>query len=171
MADETSRSSVTIRRATPADARAIGAVFDAAVLHGWTHLHRVDQLVRMFPPEFWEETAVGFPPPDALLVAVDTASGELVGYTAVRSATGELFLLFVHPAFSGRGIGRALLDAAHDTLRLAGRQEAFLYTHERNVRALSVYAAAGYRPDGSTRESEVNGELIREVRLVASLTP
>jgi ribosomal protein S18 acetylase RimI-like enzyme len=63
----------------------------------------------------------------------------------------EMFLLFVDPAFAGRGIGRALLAAAHDILRAAGQTEAFLYTDERNVRARSVYAAAGYLPDGSVR--------------------
>jgi ribosomal-protein-alanine N-acetyltransferase len=80
-----------------------------------------------------------------------------------------MFLLFVHPGCAGRGIGRALLAAAHDALRAAGCAEAFLFVHEQNERALAVYAAAGYRPDGSDRGSDFRGTRIRELRLVRGL--
>jgi ribosomal protein S18 acetylase RimI-like enzyme len=106
-------------------------------------IDRIADMVPMFSPEFWDETAVGFPPPDALLVATSEASGDVVGYAAIRGRTGELFLLFVHPALGGRGIGRALLGAGHDALLAAGHHEVFLYTHKHNARALSVHAAAG----------------------------
>jgi hypothetical protein len=39
------------------------------------------------------------------------------------------------------------------SLRAAGCREVFLYTHEENERVLAVYQAAGYRSDGSVRES------------------
>jgi GNAT superfamily N-acetyltransferase len=77
-----------------------------------------------------------------------------------------MFLLFVDPVHAGRGVGRAMLDAAHDVLRDAGRTEAFLFTEERNTRARAVYAAAGYRPDGMVRESDPGGVSLRELRLV-----
>ena len=80
-----------------------------------------------------------------------------------------MFLLFVHPAHAGRGVGRTLLAAAHDALRDAGCREAFLFVHEQNERALGVYAAAGYRPDGSVRASDFRGTHVREVRLVKQL--
>lgn len=66
-------------------------------------------------------------------------------------------------------MGRALLDAAHEALRDAGCREAFLYTHEENERALAVYGAAGYRRDGSVRESDFRGLHLREPRLVKPL--
>src|SRR5580692_4699578 len=47
--------------------------------------------------------------------------------------------------------------AAHGALRAAGCSEAFLYTHEENERALTVYEAAGYRRDGSVWESDFRG--------------
>ena len=80
-----------------------------------------------------------------------------------------MFLLFVHPKHAGRRVGRALLDAAHGALRDAGCREAFLYTHEENERALAVYEAAGYRRDGSVRESDFRGVHLREPRLVKPL--
>ncbi|MGB6235935.1 MAG: GNAT family N-acetyltransferase, partial [Bradyrhizobium sp.] len=71
---------------------------------------------------------------------------------------------------AGSGVGRALLEAAHEVLRSAGCRKAFLYTHEQNQRAISVYEAAGYRRDGTVRESEFRGVHLREPRLVKVLT-
>ena len=63
----------------------------------------------------------------------------------------------------------ALLAAADEVLRSAGCREAFLYTHEQNERAIAVYEAAGYRRDGTVRESEFRGFHQREPRLVKAL--
>ncbi len=158
---------VQVRRATADDAQAIGAVFDAAVRAGWTYLGELAQKP-MFTPEDWDQLVADHAPPNVLLVATDQA-GRVLGYTAVHPDDGEMFLLFVHPAHGGRGVGRTLLNAAHDALRAAGCEQAFLFTHEQNERALAVYASAGYRFDGSVRESEFNGTAIRELRLVKQL--
>jgi ribosomal protein S18 acetylase RimI-like enzyme len=160
-------SAIQVRRAGRADAQAIGAVFDAAVRAGWTYLGElVDR--PMFTPADWDRLVADHAAPSVLLVAADQ-QGHVVGYAAAHPADGELFLLFVHPAYGGRGVGRALLDAAHDQLRVAGCRQAFLYTHERNERALAVYTSAGYQPDGSARESDFHGTPIRELRLVKQL--
>ena len=42
----------------------------------------------------------------------------------------------------------------------------FLYVHEEKRRAIAVYEAAGYRRDGSVRESDFRGVHLREPRLV-----
>jgi ribosomal protein S18 acetylase RimI-like enzyme len=160
-------SEFVVRRAVAQDAQAIGAVFDAAVRTGWTFLGDVAQRP-MFSAQDWEQLVRDHAPPDAILVATDAAHG-VIGYAAVHSEVGEMFLLFVDPAHAGRGVGRALLDAAHDVLRAAGRTEAFLFTEARNTRARAVYAAAGYRPDGTVRESELHGVPLRELRLVNTL--
>jgi ribosomal protein S18 acetylase RimI-like enzyme len=149
------------------DAPAIGAVFDAAVREGWTYLGDL-AAEPMFTPEDWEQLVSDHQPPNALLVAADETDG-LVGYSAAHPEDGEMFLLFVHPAHAGRGIGRALLNAAHDALRAAGCNEAYLFVHEQNERALAVYTNAGYRPDGSDRISDFRGTRIRELRLVKQL--
>src|SRR3954466_1303272 len=158
---------VRIRRATARAARAIGAVFDAAVRVNWTYLGELAQ-TPMFEPEEWDREIADHEPPNLLLVAAG-ATGAVLGFVAAHPADGELFLLFVHPAAAGRGIGRRLLDAAHDGLRDAGCREGFLYTHEQNERALAVYRAAGSRPDGTVRESVFRGTAIREPRLVKPL--
>jgi ribosomal protein S18 acetylase RimI-like enzyme len=158
---------ITLRPVVRSDAPAIGAVFDAAVRVSWSYLG--DLAARpMFTPQDWEQLVSDHQPPNTLLVAVDETDG-VVGYTAAHPEDAEMFLLFVHPAHAGRGIGRALLDAAHDALRAAGCTEAYLFVHEQNERALVVYAAAGYRPDGSDRVSDFRGTRIRELRLVKEL--
>lgn len=163
----TAAAAITLRPAAPADAMAIGAVFDAAVRAGWTYL---GDLVTepMFTPQDWDQLVADHLPPRVLLVAAGETDG-IVGYTAVHPEDGEMFLLFVHPAYAGRGVGRALLAAAHDALRAAGCRETFLFVHEQNERALAVYTAAGYRPDGSDRISDFRGTRVRELRLVKQL--
>jgi ribosomal protein S18 acetylase RimI-like enzyme len=160
-------SPISLRRAVPEDAPAIAAVFDAAVRASWGYL---GDLVAepMFTPADWEQLVADHAAPDVLVVAVDDDE-HVVGYAAVHRADGEMFLLFVHPAYGGRGIGRTLLAAAHDELREAGCDEAYLYVHEKNERALAVYAAAGYEPDGTDRISDFRGTEIRELRLVKQL--
>lgn len=162
-----SAEEITLRPAVHSDAPAIAAAFDAAVAVNWSYLG--DLAARpMFTAREWEQLVSGHQPPRALLVAVDDTDG-VVGYTAAHPEDGELFLLFVHPAHAGRGIGRALLGAAQDMLRAAGCPQAYLFVHEQNERAIAVYTAAGYRPDGTDRVSDFRGMRSRELRLVKPL--
>jgi ribosomal protein S18 acetylase RimI-like enzyme len=165
--DEPEVPGINLRRATAGDAQAIGAVFDTSVSVEWSYL---GEFVRkpMFSADDWDKLVADHAPPNVLLVATDETD-RVVGYAAVHPKDGEMFLLFVDPAHAGRGIGRMLLSAAHNALRAAGCNEAFLFTHEQNERALTVYASAGYRPDGSSRESDFHGIPIRELRLVKQL--
>lgn len=158
---------ITLRHAAPEDAPAIAAVFDAAVRTGWTYLGDL-AAEPMFTAQDWEQLVADHQSPNLLLVAVHETEG-VVGYTAVHPEDCEMFLLFVHPGHGRRGIGRALLAAAHNALRAAGCTEAHLFVHEQNERALAVYAAAGYRRDGSDRISDFRGTPIRELRLVNQL--
>ena len=59
--------------------------------------------------------------------------------------------------------------SGNEELRAAGHSEAFLFIQELNFRALSVYAGAGYVPDGTVRESDFDGRCLRELRLVKPL--
>ena len=158
---------IRLRPAVASDAQAIGAVFDAAVRVGWTYLGELASQP-MFTAADWDKDVADHAPPNLMLVATDDAD-RVVGFTAVHPGDCEMYLLFVDPAAAGRGVGRMLLTAADSALRAAGCREAFLYTHEQNERALRVYASAGYRPDGSIRESDFRGTRMREVRLVKQL--
>ena len=158
---------IRLRQAVASDAQAIGAVFDAAVRVGWTYLGELASRP-MFTAAEWDKDVADHAPPNLMLVATDE-DGRVGGFTAVHPQDCEMYLLFVDPAAAGRGVGRTLLVAADNALRAAGCREAFLYTHERNERALHVYAGAGYRPDGSVRESDFRGTMMRDLRLVKRL--
>jgi ribosomal protein S18 acetylase RimI-like enzyme len=158
---------LAIRRAEATDARAIGAVFDAAVREGWKYLGELAAQA-MFPPEEWDDEVAKHAPPNALLVATNETD-RVIGFVAVHPAEGEMYLLFVHPDHAGLGVARSLLATAHEVLRSAGCREAFLYTHEQNERAIAVYEAAGYRRDGTVRESEFRGVHQREPKMVKLL--
>ena len=158
---------IRLRPAVASDAQAIGAVFDAAVRVGWTYLGELASQP-MFTAAEWDKDVADHAPPNLMLVATDDGD-RVIGFTAVHPADCEMYLLFVDPAAAGRGVGRMLLAAADDALRAAGCREAFLYTHAQNERALHVYASAGYRPDGSIRESDFRGTRMRELRLVKRL--
>jgi len=50
--------------------------------------------------------------------------GAIQGFSAADPRDGSIFALFVHPSYEGRGIGRALLAPACDTLKESGCQSA-----------------------------------------------
>ncbi len=74
-------------------------------------------------------------------------------YSAGQHAHSYLEELYVVPALRGRGIGRALLEAALDAARTEGATHMELGTSENDEAARSLYESAGFtnregRPDG-----------------------
>ncbi|MGH7458853.1 MAG: ribosomal protein S18-alanine N-acetyltransferase [Longimicrobiaceae bacterium] len=83
-----------------------------------------------------------------LLVAAD--AGGVTGYAAAWWAAdqAELGNLAVRPESRGRGVGRALLEAMLDRLRLRGVRECFLEVRVSNRAGLALYRAAGFTQAG-----------------------
>ena len=66
--------------------------------------------------------------------------------------------LMVHPDFQGRGIGRALLDAAldiADNWLMLLRVELTVFTD--NARAIALYQSAGFEVEGTKRMGVIRG--------------
>ncbi len=83
--------------------------------------------------------------PTTVLVAEDARAG-LVGLTSLGSARdrnlgfeGEVYTLYVDPAFLGRGTGRAELAGAFDTLK------------DRKLRSCVIWRMHATMPASSTR--------------------
>lgn len=78
--------------------------------------------------------------------------------------TGEIEAIYLDPDFTGMGIGRSLFQRVEDDLREQGFPEATLWVLDCNARARRFYEAAGWRPDGSTKQDERPGGVLYEVR-------
>jgi GNAT superfamily N-acetyltransferase len=78
--------------------------------------------------------------------------------------TAEVYALYVEPAETGSGLGRALFGHAVDALGRRGYAAATLWVLVGNQRARQFYAAAGWRSDGTTRVEQRHGFELHEVR-------
>jgi len=73
------------------------------------------------------------------------------------SRLAELVALYVDPGRWGRGVGRALLEAALAKTAQLGYGEIACWTFEGNERALRLYGAGGFEPDGAKRPFSPTG--------------
>jgi mycothiol synthase len=76
------------------------------------------------------------------------AAGRLIGYDWVKvepgSSEGEIYVLGVNAAMSGRGLGRTLLRAGLERLAERGCSSAGLYVEADNEAAVHLYRAVGF---------------------------
>jgi GNAT superfamily N-acetyltransferase len=80
--------------------------------------------------------------------------GKILGFSAGDPRDGTIFALFVDPGHERRGIGRALLRAACDTLRCSGHRMALLTTAG-GTRAERFYRSAGWEAVGTSDRGEL----------------
>jgi GNAT superfamily N-acetyltransferase len=80
--------------------------------------------------------------------------GAVAGFSAGDPRDGWVWALFVAPGHEGKGIGRALLKAACDSLRAAGHAAAILST-EPGTRAERHYRADGWTATGHNTKGEI----------------
>jgi ribosomal protein S18 acetylase RimI-like enzyme len=83
---------------------------------------------------------------------------------------GEVYTLYVDPAFLGRGVGRALLSGAFEALKERKLRSCLIWAHARNNACFFYEAMGGRRV--ATRTTRMMGELTPEIgfgwrRLVA----
>ncbi len=102
-----------------------------------------------------EETGRGW------VIEVD---GRIVAFAVGNRRTGNIWALFVEPAYEGRGYGRKLHDAMIDRLWSQGVQRPWLTTAP-YTRAARFYEAAGWIDSGRTEQGEIRFELQEPSRL------
>ncbi|HVV27416.1 MAG TPA: GNAT family N-acetyltransferase [Rhizomicrobium sp.] len=102
-----------------------------------------------------------------VLVAEDAQHGPvgLASLGPVRDASlgfeGEVYTLYVDPAFLGRGAGRALLTGAFDALKDRKLRSCLIWAHARNNACFFYEAMGGRRV--ATRTTRLMGELTPEI--------
>jgi mycothiol synthase len=90
-------------------------------------------------------TAEAWFDPAGLILAEDGAG--LLGFHWTKrqdAATGEVYVIGVHPRGQGRGLGRLLLDAGLAHLAAAGCRRVLLYVDSAETIAVEMYASGGF---------------------------
>ncbi|KPH78984.1 MULTISPECIES: GNAT family N-acetyltransferase [Bosea] len=85
---------------------------------------------------------------------VAEVDGAVAGFTCANHQTGLVWALFIDKAHEGRGLGRALLDAALDRLSAAGHAQAWLTTGA-GTRAERFYLRHGWQDMGHSLDGNV----------------
>jgi putative acetyltransferase len=102
-----------------------------------------------------------------ILMAVE--DGEAVGCCALlKMGDGglELAKMAVTPGQQGKGLGRALLDAAVDRARAAGASRMWLETNSALAPALSLYRSFGFKQIPAQHQSDyVRADVQMELKL------
>lgn len=89
---------------------------------------------------------------------------------ADASATcGELQAIYVTPTWWAHGVGSALLSRACQRLTNRGFQRVTLWVLQDNDSAIQFYQARGLSPDGGTKQFELAGKSLTELRFSTAL--
>ncbi len=148
-----------VRRATPADARAIAEVHVAS----WQSAYRglfpdavLDNLSVAEREQMWQPRLAG----DAAIWVAGSA-GQVSGFVsacpsrdadAPPPAFGEIAALYVHPAAWGTGCGRALCQAALAHFAATPAQSVIVWALSGNRSAHHFYQSQGFVVDDGRRD-------------------
>lgn len=157
---------LTIRRARASDAAALARV----QVDSWRETYRgmlpeshLAALSYAGHERLWRRTLAG---PSATFLAV--IGGQIVGFASGgrcrshQGFAGELNLLYVLRSAQGRGAGRALFDAVHYALAVAGLPDLVVWVLAANRPARAFYEHLGLEPAGEA-SSLLGGVRLKEV--------
>lgn len=107
---------------------------------------------------------------DTRLALPADKSDEILGVCSfgpdrTNDSIGEVYALYVSPTMIGSGLGRFLFQDAVAQLSDFGFGEVFLWVLEGNDRAIRFYEKAGFSLTGETKTEELQGALLRELRM------
>jgi ribosomal protein S18 acetylase RimI-like enzyme len=158
-----------IRRPVGQDAAAMGR----AHVRAWQAAYRgvmpnefLDGLRIEDRQRMWQRQ-IASPGDEGILVSV--ADGSVVGFavfgcSAEDASLGELYAINLDPDHWGLGLGRELLQTVTNHLAEAGFTELVLWVAPANDRARGLYESEGWTTDGTTREDDVLGVSVTQMR-------
>lgn len=168
-----------IRPAEIADARKVAEVHVAAWQHAYCGIIP-DEYLRSLSVEKreagWRESLEK--KVSELWVASDEASEQLAGWVSFgkcrdcdKSAlVGELWAIYVLPAYWSHGVGRALWLTARKRLIEMGFAEVTVWCLVGNQRAERFYRAAGFAPTSSISKATFTDTVLDEIRYEVSVS-
>jgi pyridoxine 4-dehydrogenase len=168
-----------VRPATLDDAEAIASAHVRAWQAAYRGLMPQDYLDRLdlgARVARWRELLAA---PGDVFVA-ETAGRTILGFTGLGPSrdedgdpvtTGEVQAIYLAPEAWGQGTGRQLMADAVARLARRGFTRATLWVLSTNARARRFYEAAGWTPDGATKDDDRHGFPVTEIRYTRSLPP
>lgn len=171
---------VSVRPARPTDVAEIARIQLLTWRTAYTGVvpaHVLDRLTAGEMAAPWA-VAVTSPPSPQHHVLIALEQDQPVGFAALGPAdddghdpatTGLVSTLLVEPRWGRRGHGSRLLAATADLLRAGGASTMVTWVFDRDLASRSFYTSAGWAPDGSARLLDMNGQMVNEIRLHASL--
>jgi ribosomal protein S18 acetylase RimI-like enzyme len=158
---------LSVRQARPSDAAELARIYIESWQDTYAGILPHALLSAMSPKgqaARWQQTMRG---PGAVLIAEEAQFGP-VGLASLGPARdkglgldGEIYTLYVDPAFLGRGTGRALLAASFAALTAKKYRSCVIWAHARNT-ACFFYEAMGGKRVG-TRTTRIMGEETPEI--------
>jgi diamine N-acetyltransferase len=150
----------TFREATPDDALCISVLGMQVYLDTYApqgiRLSIAEDVLRHFSPPVIKEVMAK---PDTTFIVAET-NHHMVGFAQLSAnATHELVhfpdatelnRLYIQEKFTGRGLGRQLLQQAEKTEHTSGASALWLTAWIGNARAIAFYSKQGYEELGST---------------------
>jgi ribosomal protein S18 acetylase RimI-like enzyme len=104
----------------------------------WCHECRPTLGGLSFPQGEWARTTVEASTSD------DQPAREAEEETHAHDPIGEIYIMGVHPDYSGRGFGSAITIAGLQHIRYHGIFSAMLYVESQNESALKLYRGLGF---------------------------
>jgi GNAT superfamily N-acetyltransferase len=160
---------IEVRRATVADADAIGRVHAASWRAAYEQFGPafLDTIVDEERVDLWRRVLAESD--GVVFVAPSAAPTGFIYVGASRDDeapphVGEVMTFYAAPEVWGTGIGRALMTVGLDELRAMGFTEAMLWVLDTNPRARRFYEAAGWYLDGGTKHQSWRNAEFDEVR-------
>lgn len=169
-----------LRDARPADAVRLAEIHAVS----WQAAYRdllsaafLDGLTPTTRLEWWTARLARVPPRWAILV-VEKDDGDVTGFATIGHCddddrrdpeAGELFAMYVDPAFWGRGFGRHLLLGTEARFRKEAYRRASLWVLKGNLRARRFYELSGWRGDGADKRMVIGTDAVGACRYVRDL--
>lgn len=145
--------SVILRQATLEDAPGISRVHVDSWREAYPGIMPDDLLTRLSyeqREQGWRRVLELPNPNEFVVVAVDEATGQIVGFTSGHTNgqdhpdyPAELRTLYLLQAYQGQGVGKGLFWAMADHFRQLGYSRMLLWMATKNSRAAQFYAAQG----------------------------
>ena len=163
---------VTVRRAVPDDAAALGRLHVRAWQWAYDGMLPADYLAGLADQTarreaMWRQIAELR---DDQPLWVAERDGRVIGLCNTAPGrdqppdTAELLSIYIDPDAVGTGVGAALMNEAVADMRARGYKQAILWVLEANDRGRRFYEKGGWRFDGVVKEEEMWGTTVREVR-------